>query len=63
MNDKDYLGSKYSEQLFGDKGGKVTETYESEEQKEYDSKVKDIFWKDYLEEAKSYDKPHTMSND
>ena len=62
MNDKDYLGSKYSEHVFGDKGGKVTENYISDEQKEYDSKVKDIFWKDYLDEARSYDQPQTMSN-
>jgi hypothetical protein len=61
MSGKDYMGSKYSEQLFGAQGGKVNEIPESQQQKQYDSQVKDLFWKQYLDEARTYDKPQTMS--
>ncbi len=61
MSGKDYMGSKYSEHLFGAQGGKVTDIPDSKDQKQYDNKVKDLFWKDYLDEARSYNKPTTMS--
>jgi hypothetical protein len=61
MSGKDYMGSKYSEHVFGAQGGKVTDVTDSQQQKQYDNKVKDLFWKEYLDEARSYDKPQTMS--
>ena len=43
-NNKDYLGSRYSEQVFGDQGGRVTDS--SNKQMESKEKMtKELFWK------------------
>lgn len=43
-NNKEYLGSRYSEQIFGDQGGTVTDS--SNKQMETKEKItKELFWK------------------
>jgi hypothetical protein len=61
-NSSDYLGSKYSEHVF--KEGRVTDQTTkklSPEQERYDNLTKDIYWKEHMNEASTYDKKQTLS--
>lgn len=58
-NKKEYLGSRYSEQLFGDKGGSTTDS-SNEEMAKKEEKTRKMFWKATGEE--DYTKEETISN-
>jgi hypothetical protein len=55
----DYMGSKYSKQVF--KEGSVEESTVTPEQEQYDNLTKDIFWKEHVNEASTFDKKQTLS--
>lgn len=55
---EDYLGSKFSEHVFGDKGGQVMDPYDAMRQIEEDSTEK--FWRD-MNVNNQYEKKETLS--
>lgn len=57
-NKKEYLGTRYSQQLFGEKAGKVTDSGNKEMEKK-EQITKELFWKASGEE--DYTKEETMS--
>ena len=57
-NKKEYLGSRYSQQLFEENSGRVTDSGDKEMEKK-EQITKDLFWKASGEE--DYTKEETMS--
>jgi len=57
-NKKEYLGSRYSQQLFGENAGKVTDSSDKEMEKN-EQITKELLWKASGEE--DYTKEETMS--
>jgi len=57
-NKKEYLGSRFSQQLFGENAGKVTDSGNKEMEKK-EQLTKELFWKASGEE--DYTKEETMS--
>lgn len=57
-NKKEYLGSRYSEQLFGENAGTVSDSGNKEMEKK-EQMTKELFWKASGEE--DYTKEETMS--
>jgi hypothetical protein len=59
-NADDYMGSKYSEHIF--KEAKIADEKSlSSEQQRYDNLTKDIYWKETIDQASTYDKKQTLS--
>ena len=58
LNREDYMGSKYSEHLFGKSGGSVTKL---ESEKEKDEFTEKQFWRD-VDSSGDYSKKQTLSD-